>query len=82
MGHWNYRVIRHHYPEGIDSKELYEIHEVYYEDDGTLRGYAAPFNPLHGNNVMVSDSEEGLKQVYAMVEEAFDKPVLDEKDFE
>jgi hypothetical protein len=43
-GFWNYRLIRHHYPEAIfeDEKELIELHEVYYNlPDNSLRACRA-----------------------------------------
>ena len=34
---WNHRVVRRFYPNThMDDSMLYEIHEVYYNEDGTI----------------------------------------------
>lgn len=72
----NYRLLRRRYKKNAASKEetLYELHEVYYNSDGSLRA----FRP---ETVISSDSVEGARIVWALMIEAFDYPVLDENDF-
>mgnify|MGYP006926888790 FL=1 len=51
------------------------IHEVYYGEDGEPRSCTmSPVSPI-GEDV------EGLKKDLEMMEQAFDKPVLDYEDF-
>ena len=69
---WNYRVMR--YAEGTFAPYTHGIHEVYYADDGAVRGFTeqpvclTAFDP----NDLRWRAEEILK--------AFDRPVLDYKD--
>lgn len=82
MGHWNYRVIRHHYPEAVPEEQtLYEIHEVYYNEEPE-----SPFLGKHlrayGPAKLYGVSEKELKDTWAMILEAFKAPILDEKEFE
>ncbi|MBW1835147.1 MAG: hypothetical protein JRI62_10590 [Deltaproteobacteria bacterium] len=37
MSYWNYRVIRKHYKES--DTNTYQIHEVYYKEDGAIEGW-------------------------------------------
>jgi hypothetical protein len=38
MTTWNYRLFRHRDGESF----IYVIHEAYYDEDGTLKGWTAP----------------------------------------
>lgn len=64
---WNYRVVKR---ADIEGEETYGIHEVYYNDDGSIQGITA--QPVG----ISSESEQGLKEVIGMMQEAFAKKVL------
>lgn len=66
MMSWNYRILR--YPdEGYG--ETYEIVEAYFDTPEHVTGWCEA--------TVTSDSLEGLREVYDMMVEAFDKPVFD-----
>jgi hypothetical protein len=65
---WNYRVIRQ--DEG-GGEYNYEIHEVYYNDDGSIWAIAESASYPGG------DSVEELQKDYEMMREAFNLPALD-----
>ena len=67
MGHWNHRILCGIYK----GEEFFQIHEVYYDDDGKINGY--------GENSVSIYSEEGLKGVkwqLEMMAKSLDKPIL------
>jgi hypothetical protein len=68
---WNHRVMRQHF----DSGEVhYGIREVFYDEDGTVKGWTAePVDP-HGESV------DGLRECLQRMLAALDKPVLDERE--
>ena len=71
MSSWNYRVIRKPTPD-TDSV-VYQIHEVYYREDGTIEGWTAePVTPL-------GESVEELREDIRYFLQAFRRPVLEEK---
>ena len=65
---WNYRVVKNYYDEG---GEYLAIHEVYYDEEG---------DPMMCGvlpaDIMGDDADE-LKAVLNMIQQAFDRPVLD-----
>ena len=64
---WDYRVFK----KKISNDFVYEVHEVYYNLDGTIRSWTEnPINPAGGT------SEELKKDFYRQLD-AFDKPILD-----
>ena len=64
---WDYRVFK----KKIGNDFVYEVHEVYYNLDGTIRSWTEnPINPTGGT------SEELKKDFYRQLD-AFDKPILD-----
>lgn len=80
--YWNNRVVRfvdvikgetEEFSEEF-SEEFYEIKEVYYDENNKPNGYVDP--------CLGSETVESLREVVARLHEAFDKPVLDAKDFE
>ncbi len=75
FGHWNYRIIKFRYPLAAikDETELLEIKEVMYDSDGSLMHYTDP--QLNGKTV------DDLREVYALIAEAFRAPILDEREF-
>lgn len=74
MAHWNYRVGRK--AEYWYGEEFtYAIIEVYYEDNGKVKGYTGFVGPQ-------GDSLEALKDDLERMKEAFDKPVFEMDDSE
>lgn len=64
---WNYRVTRRQVPYG----PVFEIREVYYGPEGGLGWSAEPSSPFG------EDSLDELKQDFALMMDAFVRPVLD-----
>ena len=74
-GSWNYRLVRHTYPNAVEGEQVHhELHEVFYNEDGSLYLYRP-------DCTVFAPTVTGAKQVWAQMKEAFDKPVLDERDF-
>jgi len=69
--HWNYRLIDLAHENG--NEPWVEIHEVFYEDDGSLMGYAPA--------TLGSETPQDLKQTLEWMLLALDKPVLKVSDF-
>lgn len=68
MGTWNYRVFK----EPEDGSLT--IHEVYYNDDGSMNGWTAtPVNP-------VGDTPDELMSTLVLMREALARPVLEVRD--
>ena len=66
---WNYRIVAvNYYVDKIEYE--YSIHEVYYNEDGSIRMWTKYDVGIGGSSV------EELKQAYEMYGKAFDKPVL------
>jgi hypothetical protein len=64
---WNYRVTK----LTIQGEECYEIREVHYNEDGSVKSWTEePAKPF-GN------SKEELKEVLNKMQKAFDLPLLD-----
>ena len=64
---WDYRVFK----KKIGNGFVYEVHEVYYNLDGTIRSWTEnPINPAGGTS-------EELKKDFAQQLLAFDSSVLD-----
>ncbi len=71
MTAWNYRVIK---TSGHESNVIYQIIEVYYDDDGVIEYWSAKPDAAGGEDL------EGLKDDLLHQLEALDKPVLAEHD--
>jgi hypothetical protein len=72
MSCWNYRVIRKSHSD--TDVVSYQIHEVYYKEDGSIDGWTKePVEP-HGETV------EELREDIRYFLHAFRRPVLEEKD--
>ena len=70
---WNYRVVRKENPGEHLEEERYSfgIHEVYYNDNGTINACTVePMDP-HGMSL------DELRACMDLMMGAFDKPVLD-----
>jgi len=64
---WDYRVFK----KKIGNDFVYEVHEVYYNLDVTIRLWTEnPINPTGGTS-------EELKEDFYMQLDAFDKTILD-----
>jgi|TARA_R110000824_G_scaffold73073_1_gene186249 hypothetical protein len=63
---WNYRVLKH----VTEGQEGYQIHEVYYYEDGSIKACTEEAVVCFG------DSEEELKESFKLMEAAFDKPAI------
>ncbi|GEN82875.1 hypothetical protein SLU01_11870 [Sporosarcina luteola] len=70
MDMWNYRVLK----GKQNGSDCYEIHEVYYDEDGKPRAWA------ESHNVLIDDGLDELKETYDYIQNAFKMPVLEEVD--
>lgn len=73
MATWNYRVMKFVDDEG---ETYHQIHEVYYDKDGDLKGYTK--NPV---SLFSSDGVDGLRTSIEKIAAALKKPVLESSDF-
>jgi hypothetical protein len=65
---WNYRVVRH---VGVDGDVYYQIHEVYYDDDGKITAMTE-----NGMAPLGETTTELQMELNRMIE-CMAKPVLD-----
>ena len=66
--YWNHRIIEH------NDVEFYEaIHEVYYNEDGSIQGWTE--NPVS----IMKYEEDSWEKIVEWIQSAFAKPVLVEK---
>ena len=70
MSHWNYRVCKHSY-QGVPQ---YDIREVYYRDDGSVRAWMLNKCDLYEVGV---DAEQELRNTMVAMDQAWNYPVLD-----
>ena len=63
---WNYRVLAHKYEEEI----YFEIHEVYYDENGILNGYKEKPVTIGGENI------KGMRWALNKMKECLKKPIL------
>ena len=69
---WNHRVVRRFYPNThMDDSMLYEIYEVYYNEDGTIQGLTE--NPIS----IREESLEDLKTTLQRISKCLDNPIID-----
>lgn len=72
---WNYRVCKTTYTgEGFEEVN-YEIHEAYYNKDGSI--WAVTQNAVAAH----AESVQELKEVLSKMAEALNKPVIDLDDY-
>lgn len=64
---WNYRIMK----RVIGGVDAYEIHEVYYRSDGSIKGWTEMSITPTGKDI------EELKKDFAQQLLAFESPVLD-----
>jgi len=71
---WNHRIIRHiEKITHMDDSIYYAIHEVYYGEDGKIKGWTE--EPIR----IMEESLEDLKATLQRLSESFNNPVLDEE---
>ena len=70
MSHWNYRIIKKEFPKHDENE--YQIHEVHYDDNGKVKGWAK--NPVSPFGSTLNELREDIR--YQL--NAFRKPVLKE----
>ena len=81
MSYWNYRVIEKNITNKIDCSEveydttIYEVHEVYYDEDDNITMWSAESISPYGEGC-VKDLEVDIKFML----EACSKPILKESD--
>ncbi len=68
MSYWNYRVIKEEFPE--HNEDSYQIHEVYYDDDGKIEGWTQ--SPVAPCGYTFEELREDIR--YQLI--AFRKPIL------
>lgn len=69
---WNYRVIRKPYDYKDLVFEEYNVHEVFYDDNGNIESWTTePISPY-------GDTLEELKNTLEKMLEALEKPILQE----
>ena len=68
MKWWNYRVLRKRHADGSAT---YHVHEVYYGDDGEIKGW------IEEPDAPVSQEVAGLREVINMMRQAFRRPILE-----
>ena len=69
---WNYRIVSEKAPEG----EFLQLYEVYYDDDGKIKGMTENAMKPYGESV------EELQNDLEYMMEALKQPVLDMKELE
>jgi hypothetical protein len=73
---WNYRLVQRDYVNEIEV----QIHEVYYNKDGTISMYTqSPISPS-GYGETLDDAVTSLKNDINLMRAAFNKPVLTQED--
>jgi hypothetical protein len=72
---WNYRVVRRKVSYDHDGKEMYEytynIHEAYVDENDKVGSITVDPIEVFGSTI------DELQEVYAMINDAFTKPILD-----
>jgi len=68
---WNYRIMKH---KNSDSEFEYGVYEVYYNENGEVKGYT------ENSMTPTVDSPEGLKKELEIMLKAFDQEILEYKE--
>lgn len=70
---WNYRLLKKAVTWGSADYVVYGIHEVYYDENGTVESWTE-------NEVTLGsyESTEEVKQSMELIRKAFSKPLLEE----
>lgn len=64
---WNYRIFK----KKLAGQDVYEIHEVYYNSDGSIKGWTE--NPI----IPTGETPEELKQDFSRQLLAFESSILE-----
>lgn len=64
---WNYRIFK----KKLAGQDVYEMHEVYYDSDGSIRGWT------ENSITPTGETPEELKQDFSRQLLAFELPILD-----
>ena len=81
MSYWNYRVVEKDITNKVDCSEIeydttsYEVHEVYYDEDGSITMWSAEPIAPYGEGCL-KDLEVDIKFML----DACSKPILKESD--
>lgn len=67
---WNYRIFK----KKLAGHDVYEMHEVYYNSDGSIKGWT------ENSIIPTGETPEELKQDFSRQLLAFESPVLDYDD--
>ena len=76
MSHWNYRVVRKPWPDTDSVSDSYELHEVYYTDEGAIEGWTVDPVAPHG------ESSVELREDVRWFLQAFRRPILEARSVE
>jgi hypothetical protein len=69
---WNHRVVRRFYPNThMDDSILYEIHEVYYDKDGTIGSITE--EPIS----IMEETVDDLKKTVERLTKCLESPIID-----
>lgn len=69
---WNHRVVRRIYPNThMDDSIVYQIHEVYYDENGAINSITS--EPIN----IVEESVEDLKTTLQRIIKCLDNPIID-----
>jgi hypothetical protein len=72
MSHWNHRVIKSSHLEAGEMIDYYAIHEVFYNDDGTIYSYTQ--NPVDVGGDNINELRETLERMLRCL----DNPILEQ----
>ena len=73
---WNYRVVRTERQTKKEQYDIYQLYEVYYDDDGKIEGMTENAMQPYGESI------EELKNDLQWMIEALREPVLDMEELE
>jgi hypothetical protein len=69
---WNHRVVRRFYPNThMDDSILYEIHEVYYDKDGTIGSITQ--EPIS----IMEETVDDLRKTVERLTKCLESPIID-----
>lgn len=68
---WNYRVLKTNETLNVSYYDIFQIIEVFYNDDGSIHGWSDV-----SKSVLIWNNYEDLKGTAEKVQLAFKKPVL------
>lgn len=72
--YWNHRIVKKGYKSGQFEWSTYSIHEIYYNEDGSVHGWVAEMSSPYGESI------DELNSDFEMLQKALSLPAIDEKD--